>query len=131
MEIHEKRGMWIVTVGPEKRVFDNEADAIKYAKGHHVEEPDEDELLKRLLAEEQETADHGSDTTESLESSLSAEEELLLLEEMEDSPTQQEKENDGADLSDVPEDIWSIHRAGLGQDQKGVIRFAEDIEDLG
>ncbi len=95
------------------------------------EEPDEDELLKRLLAEEQETADHGSDTTESLESSLSAEEELLLLEEMEDSPTQQEKENDGADLSDVPEDIWSIHRAGLGQDQKGVIRFAEDIEDLG
>ena len=43
MEIHEKRGMWIVTGGPEKRVFDNEADAIKYAKGHHVEEPDEDE----------------------------------------------------------------------------------------
>ena len=42
-----------------------------------------------------------------------------------------EKENDGDDLPDVPEDIWSIHRAGLGQDKKGVIRFAEDIEDLG
>lgn len=41
MQIHEKRGMWIVTGGAEKRVFDNEADAIKYAKGHYVEEPDD------------------------------------------------------------------------------------------
>ena len=37
----------------------------------------------------------------------------------------------GSDISELPEDIWSIHRAGSGSSQGGgVIRFAEDIEDL-
>ena len=85
---------------------------------------DEDALLKQLLAED-------SKTTEDVQNGLSAEEELLLLEENEEADQKYEKEDDGTDLSTVPEDIWSVHRAGLGQNQKGVIRFAEDIEDLG
>ena len=39
-------------------------------------------------------------------------------------------ESSGSEIADLPEDIWSIHRAGLKQEQGGVIRFAEDIEDL-
>lgn len=85
---------------------------------------DEDALLKQLLAED-------SKTTEDVQNGLSAEEELLLLEENEEADQKYEKEDDGTDLSTVPKDIWSVHRAGLGQNQKGVIRFAEDIEDLG
>ena len=35
------------------------------------------------------------------------------------------------DSSNVPEDIWSVHRAMTNTSESGgMIRFAEDIEDL-
>ena len=62
--------------------------------------------------------------------SLTPEEELLLLEENEESEDEEDSSL-GSDISELPEDIWSIHRAGSGSSQGGgVIRFAEDIEDL-
>ena len=47
----------------------------------------------------------------------------------EDQPIQDEEET-GTHLYEVPEDIWSISGAGYNQNQAGMIRFAEDIEDL-
>ena len=62
------------------------------------------------------------------EDTLTAEEELLLLE---DDTSEIEVESEGTEISQLPEDIWSIHRAGMKQDtNSGPIRFAEDIEDL-
>ena len=40
------------------------------------------------------------------------------------------EESSGSEIADLPAAIWSIHRAGLNQEQGGVIRFAEYIEDL-
>ena len=38
-----------------------------------------------------------------------------------------EMESEGKEISDLPEDIWSIHRAGMKQESgSGPIRFAED-----
>ena len=80
---------------------------------------DEDAILASMLAEEGELPP---------EEGLSAEEELLLLEEEEE---EEEDIDSGSDISDVPEDIWSIHRSGFAGNQSGgIIRFAEDIEDL-
>jgi len=97
-----------------------------------ADETDEDEILAAMIAEEE--ALDSEDTPDSeeesgAESALTAEEELLLLEDDTiDDPG--EEEAFGTDLSQVPEDIWSIHRAGSGQEGIGAIRFAEDIEDL-
>ena len=96
------------------------------------EETDEDELLAAMIAEEEASAVENitdSEDDPEAERTLTAEEELLLLEEENlDDPA--EEEVLGTDLSEVPEDIWSIHRAGSGQEGVGAIRFAEDIEDL-
>jgi len=81
---------------------------------------DEDAILAAMIAEEEnEIATLG----------LSPEEELMLFEE-EEIVEEDDGEASGSEISDLPEDIWSIHRAGLNQEQAGVIRFAEDIEDL-
>ena len=96
------------------------------------EETDEDELLAAMIAEEEASAVENitdSEDDPEAERTLTAEEELLLLEDENlDDPA--EEEGLGTDLSEVPEDIWSIHRAGSGQEGVGAIRFAEDIEDL-
>ena len=95
-------------------------------------ETEEEEILAAMIAEEEAAkSENTSDTTEEteVEGALTAEEELLLLEE-ETVVDETEEEEFGADLSEVPEDIWSIHRAGAGQQTVGAIRFAEDIEDL-
>ena len=78
----------------------------------------EDDILAAMIAEEE-------NTTAAL--GLSPEEELMLFVEED---TEEEEEESGSEIADLPEDIWSIHRAGLKQEQGGVIRFAEDIEDL-
>ena len=81
---------------------------------------DEDAILAAMIAEEEnEIATLG----------LSPEEELMLFEE-EEIVEEDGGEASGSEIADLPEDIWSIHRAGLNQEQAGVIRFAEDIEDL-
>tara|TARA_Y100001934_G_scaffold92075_1_gene113801 strand:- start:2380 stop:3939 length:1560 start_codon:yes stop_codon:yes gene_type:complete len=81
---------------------------------------DEDAILAAMIAEEEnEIATLG----------LSPEEELMLFEE-EEIVEEDDGEASGSEIADLPEDIWSIHRAGLNQEQAGVIRFAEDIEDL-
>ncbi len=88
---------------------------------------DEDAILAAMIAQEEPTS---GEVQEELpqEEGLSAEEELLLLEEDEE---EEEEIDSGSDISDVPEDIWSIHRAGVsGSQSGGMIRFAEDIEDL-
>ena len=80
---------------------------------------DEDKILAAMIAEEE---------NESSTLGLSPEEELILFEEKEE--LDDLEESSGSEIADLPEDIWSIHRAGLNQEQGGVIRFAEDIEDL-
>ena len=79
---------------------------------------DEDKILAAMIAEEE---------SNSSSLGLTPEEELILFEEDEIDDTD---ESSGSEIADLPADIWSIHRAGLKQEQGGVIRFAEDIEDL-
>jgi N utilization substance protein A len=83
---------------------------------------EEKELSAMIATEELET-------TSETEEALTPEEELILLEENHE---QNEEESAGTKFSALPEDIWSIHRAGSNQDSSntGTIRFAEDIEDL-
>ena len=77
---------------------------------------DEDAILAAMIAEEEnEIATLG----------LSPEEELMLFEE-EEIVEEDGGEASGSEIADLPEDLWSIHRAGLNQEQAGVIRFAED-----
>ena len=65
------------------------------------------------------------------EDALTPEEELLLLELEEEEKIQEtQREETAADISELPEDIWSIHRSGAGSPQTGSIRFAEDIDEL-
>ena len=99
-----------------------------------VPEIDEEAQLIALIASEenQEAAPSQEEQSEPSDE-LTAEEELLLMEEEEKEEEKEEEEDDsfGSDLTNVPEDIWSIHRAGTGASQTGgMIRFAEDIEDL-
>ncbi|MEC9321034.1 MAG: transcription termination factor NusA [Chloroflexota bacterium] len=100
------------------------------APSDSVSEVDEEAQLAALIALEE---NQKPETTQEEQSQsvveLTAEEELLLMEEEEEE--EEEEDSFGSDLSNVPEDIWSIHRAGTGGSQSaGVIRFAEDIEDL-
>lgn len=88
---------------------------------------EEEAILAAMIAQEEVTSGEAQEELPTKEG-LSAEEELLLLEEEEE---EEEEVNSGSDISDVPEDIWSIHRAGISGNQSGgMIRFAEDIEDL-
>ena len=65
------------------------------------------------------------------EDTLTAEEELLLLEmEVEEQAKKDQTAETAASISELPEDIWSVHRAGAGSPQAGAIRFAEDIDEL-
>ena len=98
-----------------------------------IVDKEEQELLA-LIAEEELNLQQQEAETEELqeelrtEDTLTAEEELLLLE---DDTSEIEVESEGTEISQLPEDIWSIHRAGMKQDtNSGPIRFAEDIEDL-
>ena len=90
---------------------------------------DEDAELLALIAEEEFQKEQEIKEDDS-SNSLTPEEELLLLEENEESEDEEDSSL-GSDISELPEDIWSIHRAGSGSSQGGgMIRFAEDIEDL-
>jgi len=98
-----------------------------------IVDKEEQELLA-LIAEEELNLQQQEAEIEELqeelttEDTLTAEEELLLLE---DDTSEIEVESEGTEISQLPEDIWSIHRAGMKQDtNSGPIRFAEDIEDL-
>ena len=98
-----------------------------------IVDKEEQELLA-LIAEEELNLQQQEAETEELqeelttEDTLTPEEELLLLE---DDTSEIEVESEGTEISQLPEDIWSIHRAGMKQDtNSGPIRFAEDIEDL-
>jgi len=68
-------------------------------------------------------------TSDNLESQNPLTEEQGFVSPGEDELDQDEAET-GTHLYEVPEDIWSISRSGYKQNQGGVIRFAEDIEDL-
>ena len=62
---------------------------------------------------------------------LTAEEELLLMELEEEEKAKDSDDSIGAEISNVPEDIWSVHRAMTNTSESGgMIRFAEDIADL-
>ena len=94
-----------------------------------TEVDNEDAELLALIAEEESQKEQEIKEDDS-SNSLTPEEELLLLEENEESEDEEDSSL-GSDISELPEDIWSIHRAGSGASQGGgVIRFAEDIEDL-
>ena len=98
-----------------------------------IVDKEEQELLALIAEEELNLQQQEAETEEiqeelTTEDTLTAEEELLLLE---DETSETEVESEGTEISQLPEDIWSIHRAGMKQDtNSGSIRFAEDIEDL-
>ena len=98
-----------------------------------IVDKEEQELLALIAEEELNLQQQEAETEEiqeelTTEDTLTAEEELLLLE---DETSETEVESEGTEISQLPEDIWSIHRAGMKQDtNSGPIRFAEDIEDL-
>ena len=98
------------------------------SKSDNIQNDEEESILAAMIAQEEEVTSGEAQEELPTEEGLSAEEELLLLEEEEE---EEEEVNSGSDISDVPEDIWSIHRAGISGNQSGgMIRFAEDIEDL-
>ena len=70
------------------------------------------------------------DTEDKTEDALTPEEELLLLELEEEEIQRTQPEETAAAISELPEDIWSVHRSGAGSSQAGSIRFAEDIDEL-
>jgi len=71
------------------------------------------------------------DEKDSVDEELTAEEELLLMELEEEEKEKNSDDSIGAEISNVPEDIWSVHRAMTNTSESGgMIRFAEDIEDL-
>jgi len=70
------------------------------------------------------------DTEDKTEDALTPEEELLLLELEEEESQRTQPEETAAAISELPEDIWSVHRSGAGSSQAGSIRFAEDIDEL-
>ncbi|SVB02903.1 uncharacterized protein METZ01_LOCUS155757, partial [marine metagenome] len=91
----------------------------------------EAQLAALIALEEPQEPEPTQEEQSQVVAGLTAEEELLLMEEEEEKEEVEEEDSFGSDLSTVPEDIWSIHRAGTGGSQSGgVIRFAEDIEDL-
>ena len=107
------------------------ADKHPLAPDASIPEVDEEAQLAALIALEESQGEslNQEEQTQSGDE-LTAEEELLLMEE-EEKEEEEEEDSFGSDLSKVPEDIWSIHHAGTGASQSsGVIRFAEDIEDL-
>ena len=118
--------------------FIDSASAVEIADKHplapdaSIPEVDEEAQLAALIALEESQGEslNQEEQTQSGDE-LTAEEELLLMEEEEKEEEEEEEDSFGSDLSKVPEDIWSIHHAGTGASQSGgVIRFAEDIEDL-
>ena len=75
--------------------------------------------------------DIATEQTPEPDSKLTPEEELILME-LETEGTQTDIEvSKGSEISNVPEDIWSVHRSMTNtQQDEGMIRFAEDIVDL-
>ncbi len=86
----------------------------------------------RVDQELQEILQPGVETEKNLdEDPLTAEEELLLLEMEEEEQAKKDQTTEtAASISELPEDIWSVHRAGAGSPLAGSIRFAEDIDEL-
>ena len=85
------------------------------------------------IAERIEPADivaEAQNTEEDSEDALTPEEELLLLELEEEEVQRTQPEETAAAISELPEDIWSVHRSAGGSSQAGSIRFAEDIDEL-
>ena len=89
---------------------------------------------QEAIAERIEPADvvvETQNTEEDSEDALTPEEELLLLELEEEEEVQRtQPEKIAAAISELPEDIWSVHRSAAGSSQAGSIRFAEDIDEL-
>jgi hypothetical protein len=88
---------------------------------------------QEAIAERIEPADvvaEAQNTEEDSEDALTPEEELLLLELEEEEVQGTQPEETAAAISELPEDIWSVHRSAAGPSQAGSIRFAEDIDEL-
>ena len=118
-----------IPIDSTEKVVDDQikTDAENVVTPQEIIDQEEQELLALIAEDEAQENEVQEDEVEENES-LSAEEELLLLEE---EASEIEVESEGKEISDLPEDIWSIHRAGMKQESgSGPIRFAEDIEDL-
>ena len=109
---------------------ESEADA---HESEVIEETDIEEVAEEVAVGE---ADSNSeevveDEKDSDNDGLTAEEELLLMELEEEEKAKDSDDSIGAEISNVPEDIWSVHRAMTNTSESGgMIRFAEDIADL-
>lgn len=95
-------------------------DGVEVVTDEAVEETVEEELPVEVPVEIPEASDENGDYADA-----EIPEELFELEE---EPVAVPVADEATPLHDLPEDIWSINR-GRGSDS-GVIRFAEDIEEL-
>ena len=126
-------------VGAELEVStESEADAHESEAIQKIEETDIEEVTEEVDPQEVAVAEADLNSEEvaegekdSVNEELTAEEELLLMELEEEEKAKDSDDSIGAEISNVPEDIWSVHRAMTNTSESGgMIRFAEDIEDL-
>ena len=117
---------------------ESEADAHESEAIQKIEETDIEEVTEEVDPQEVAVAEADLNSEEvaegekdSVNEELTAEEELLLMELEEEEKAKDSDDSIGAEISNVPEDIWSVHRAMTNTSESGgMIRFAEDIEDL-
>ncbi|MFL2756149.1 MAG: transcription termination factor NusA [Dehalococcoidia bacterium] len=106
----------------------NGVTSIDIEESQTTDTPNPEEVV--TLETDQVNDDSTEESKDSSDEVLTPEEELLLME-LEEEESKDSSDDIGAEISNVPEDIWSVHRAMSNtQESGGMIRFAEDIDDL-
>ena len=116
-------------VSTESEADAHESEVIQEIKETDIEEVTEEEVV--VVETDLNSEEVVEDEKDSVDDGLTAEEELLLMELEEEEKAKDSDDSIGAEISNVPEDIWSVHRAMTNTSESGgMIRFAEDIADL-
>tara|TARA_Y100001970_G_scaffold237900_1_gene298730 strand:- start:32206 stop:33753 length:1548 start_codon:yes stop_codon:yes gene_type:complete len=116
-------------VSTESEADAHESEVIQEIEETDIEEVTEEEVV--VVETDLNSEEVVEDEKDSVDDGLTAEEELLLMELEEEEKAKDSDDSIGAEISNVPEDIWSVHRAMTNTSESGgMIRFAEDIADL-
>ena len=116
-------------VSTESEADPHESEVIQEIEETDIEEVTEEEVV--VVETDLNSEEVVEDEKDSVDDGLTAEEELLLMELEEEEKAKDSDDSIGAEISNVPEDIWSVHRAMTNTSESGgMIRFAEDIADL-